>query len=112
MESLLLTYPLAVQSLVIVFAVPLYQFVIIPFFSHSIPSMLKGIWIGLVALLVESIMTTVISYFMTKDIRNALIINNLCLNYTNNITFQNELQSHELTLLFYIMAIPQFFFWC
>ena len=109
MESLLLTYPLAVHSLVIVFAVPLYQFVIIPFFSHCIPSMLKRIWIGLVALLVESIMTTLISYFMTKDIRNALIINNLCLNYTNNITFQNELQSDELTLPFYIMAIPQFF---
>ena len=71
--------------------------------------MLKRIWIGLVALLVESIMTTLISFFLTKDIRNALLINNLCLNYTSNITFQNELQSDELTLPFYIMGIPQFF---
>ena len=109
MESLLLTYPLTVQSLVIVFFVPLYQFVIIPFFSHCIPGMLKRIWIGLVALLVESIMTALISYFMTKDIRNALNISDLCLTFTNNITFQNELQPDELTLPFYIMAVPQFF---
>ena len=109
MESLLLTYPLTVQSLVIVFFVPLYQFVIIPFFSHCIPGMLKRIWIGLVALLVESIMTALISYFMTRDIRNALSINDLCLTFTNNITFQNEIQSDELTLPFYIMAVPHFF---
>ena len=109
MESLLLTYPLTVQSLVIVFFVPLYQFVIIPFFSHCIPGMLKRIWIGLVALLVESIMTALISYFMTRDIRNALNVSDLCFSFTNNITFENELQSDELTLPFYIMAVPQFF---
>ena len=109
MESLLLKYPLTVPYLVIVFAVLLYQFIIVPFFSNYIPSMLKCMWIGLVALLVESIMTTLISYFMTRDIRNVLMINDLCLTYTNNITFKNELQSDELTLPFYIMAVPQFF---
>ena len=107
-ENLLLTYPLAVPYLVIVFAVPFLQFIIVPFFSKYIPSMLKRIWIGLVALLVKSIRTTLISYFMTKDIRNALIINDLCLTFTSNITFQNE-QLDELTLPFYIMAVPQFF---
>ena len=45
---------------------------------------------------------------MTKDIRNALIINNMCLTFDNNITFQNQVQSHILTLHFYIMAIPEF----
>ena len=59
-ESLLLIYPLTVPYFVIVFAVPFYQFIIVPFFSHCIPSMLKRIWIGLVALLVESIIITVI----------------------------------------------------
>ena len=102
-EILLLTYPLTVY-LVIVFAVPFHQFIIVPLFS----SMLKRIWIGLVALLVNSLMTTLISYFMTRDIRNALIINDLCLANTNNITFQNE-QSDVLTLSFYIMAVPHFF---
>ena len=109
-ENLFLIYPLAVPYFVIVFAVPFHQFIIVPFFSNYIPSMLKRIWIGLVAALVESIMTTVISYFMTRDIRNVLIVNDLCLTITNNITLQNELQSDILTLPFYIMAVPQFFY--
>ena len=108
-ENLILIYPVTVPYLFIVFAVPFHQFVIVPFFSNYIPSMLKRIWIGLAALLVESIMTTLISYFMTRDIRNVLIINYLCLSITNNITFQNELQSDVLTLPFFIMAVPQFF---
>ena len=104
-ENLVLTYPLTVPCLVVAFAVPFYQFIIVPFFSNYIPSMLKRIWIGLVALLVESIMTSLISYFLTRDIRNALMISDIC----NNITFPNELQSDVLTLPFYIMAVPQFF---
>ena len=109
MENLLLTYPLTVPYLVVVFAIPFYQFIIVPLFSCCILSMLKRIWIGLVALLVESIITSLISYFMTRDITNALIIDDLCLTLTNNITFQNKLQSDELTLPFYVMAVPQFF---
>ena len=108
-ENLLLTYPLTVPYLFIAFAVPIHQFIIVPFFSNCIPSMLKRIWIGLAVLLVESIITTLISYFMTRDIRNALIINDLCLTFVNNITFQSELQSDVITLPFYIMAAPQFF---
>ena len=50
-----------------------------------------------------------VCYFMTMDITNALIIDDLCLTLTNNITFQNKLQSDELTLPFYVMAVPQFF---
>ena len=107
-EKLLLIYPLTVPYLIIVFAVPFHQFIIVPFFSNYIPSMLKRIWIGLLALLVESIMTSLISYFMNKDIRNDLIIDDMCLIFTNDITFQNKLQSYELTLPFYIMALPQF----
>ena len=108
-ESVLLTYPLAIPYCVIVFAVPLYQFVIIPFFSRFIPSMLKRIWIGLVAVLIVSIMTTVISYMINYDLGNTLNTKDTCLFFTNNITFENGLQSNELTLPFYIMAVPQFF---
>ena len=46
---------------------------------------------------------------MTRDIRNALIINDLCLKFVNNISFKNEVQSDVITLPFYIMAAPQFF---
>ena len=108
-ENLLLTYPLTVPYLFITFAVPIHQFIVVPFFSNCIPIMLKRIWIGLAVLIVESIITTVISYFMTRDIRNDLIINDLCLTFVNNITFQNKIQSDVLTLPFYIMAVPQFF---
>ena len=45
---------------------------------------------------------------MTKDIKNALIIDDMCLTFTNNITFQNQVQSDILTLPFYVMAIPEF----
>ena len=107
-ENLLLKCPLTVSYLFIVFAVPFYQFIIVPFFSHYIPSMLKRIWIGLVALLVVSIMTSFISYFMTKDIENTLIIDDMCLTNINNITFENGLKSEMVTLPFYIMALPQF----
>ena len=112
LESLLLIYPLTVPYLVIAFTVPLYQFIIIPFFSHCIPSMLKRIWIGLMALLVESIIISVISYIMTRDIRSASINSemSIChLSLTNNITSQYELQSLELTLPYFVLAVPHFF---
>ena len=46
MESALFIYPLTIPYCVVLFAVPLYQFIMVPFFSHFIPSM----WIGLMAL--------------------------------------------------------------
>ena len=109
MESVLLIYPLAVPYSVIVFAVPLYKFVIIPCFSQFIPSMLKRMWIGLVALLIVSIMTTLISYMINHDFGNASINEDICLSFIDNKTFENVPQSDELTLPFYIMAVPQFF---
>ena len=99
-KNLLLIYPLTFSYLVTVFAVLFHQFIIIPFFSKYIPSMLKCIWIEIVALLVKSIMTTLISYFIARDIRNAIIINDLFLNLTNNITFRmnNQMNSHYLSI--------------
>ena len=110
MESALLIYPLTIPYCLVLFAVPLYQFIMVPFFSRFIPSMLKRMWIGLMALLVESIMTTLISYMINHDFGNASINEDICLSFIdNNITFENGLQSDELTLPFYIMAVPQVF---
>ena len=110
MESALLIYPLTIPYCLVLFAVPLYQFIMVPFFSRFIPSMLKRMWIGLIALLVESIMTTFISYMINHDFGNASINEDICLSFIdNNITFENGLQSDKLTLPFYIMAVPQFF---
>ena len=109
MESALLIYPLTIPYCLVLFAVPLYQFIMVPFFSHFIPSMLKRMWIGLIALLVESIMITLISYMINHDFGNASINEDICLSLIDNITFENELLSDKLTLPFYIMAVPQFF---
>ena len=61
------------------------------------------------ALLVESIMTTLISFCITRYIENAFIVNDWCLTITHNITFQNELQSDVITLPYYIMTVPHLF---
>ena len=73
MESALLIYPLTIPYCLVLFAVPLYQFIMVPFFFRFIPSMLKHMWIGLMALLLESIMTTLVSYMINHDFENALI---------------------------------------
>ena len=109
MESALLIYPLTIPYCIVLFAVPLYQLIMVPFFSHFIPSMLKRMWIGLIALLVESIMTTLISYMINHDFGNALINEDICLSFIDNITFENGLQPDKLTLPFYIMAVSQLF---
>ena len=109
MESALLIYPLTIPYSLVLFAVPLYQFIMVPFFSRFIPSMLKRMWIGLMALLVESIMTTLISYMINHDFGNASINEDICLSFIDNITFENRLQSDELTLPYYIIAVPQLF---
>ena len=106
MENMLLIYPLTISYLVVVFAVPIHQFVIVPFFPQYIPSMLKRIWIGLVALLIELATIAMISYMINKDIRSALITDDICLDLTKNVSYQN---GFELTLPYYIMAVPQFF---
>ena len=109
MESALLIYPLTIPYSLILFAVPLYQFIMVPFFSCFIPSMLKRMWIGLITVLVESIMTSLISYMINHDFGNASINEDICLSFIDNITFENRLQPDELTLPFYIMFVPQFF---
>ena len=112
LENMLLIYPLTVPYLVVAFIVPLYQFIIIPFFSHYIPSMLKRIWIGLMALLVESIIISVMSFIMTRDIKSPSNVSEMSIckmTVNNNITSLYELQSDELTLPFFVVVIPQFF---
>ena len=110
MESALLIYPLTIPYCLVLFAVPLYQLIMVPLFSRFIPSMLKRMWIGLISLLVESIMTTIISYVINHEFGDASISEDNCLSFIdNNITFENGLQSDELTLPFYIMAVPQVF---
>ena len=81
MESPLLIYPLTIPVCFVLFAVPLYQLIMVPFFSRFIPSMLKRMWIGLIALLVESIMITLINYMINHDFGNASINEEISVNH-------------------------------
>ena len=110
-EIMILDYPLTIPYSVVSIAVLIHQFVIIPFFPRYILSMLKRLWIGLFILLTELVITSIISYMINRDIRNALTSNiteNICLSFTNG-SLLNQLDSYDLTLPFYIMAVPQVF---
>ena len=109
-EIMILDYPLTIPYSVVFIGVLIHQFVIIPFFPRYILSMLKRVWIGLFAMLTELVITSIISYMINRDIRNALTSNiteNICLSISNG-SLLNQLESHDLTLPFYIMAVPQF----
>ena len=113
MESILLIYPLTIPYCVVSVAVLIHQFIIVPYFSRYIPSMLKRIWIGLVAMLLQLVITVVISFMMSYDIKNTLIngttsagfVYNICLDLDRNNTI---LESDNFTLPYYVMALPQF----
>ena len=107
---MILDYPLTIPYSVVSIAVLIHQFVIIPFFPRYILSMLKRLWIGLFTLLTELVITSIISYMINRDIRNALTSNitDICLSFTNG-SLLNQLESYDLTLPFYIMAVPQVF---
>ena len=110
-EIMILEYPLTIPYSVVSIAVLIYQFVIVPFFPQYILSMLKRVWIGLIALLTELVIISVISYMINRDIRSALtsnITDDICLRFTNR-SLLNQLDSYDLTLPYYIMAVPQFF---
>ena len=110
-EIMLLEYPLTISYSVVSIAVLIYKFVIVPFFPQYILSMLKRVWIGLIALLTELVITSLISYMINRDIRNMLtsnITDDICLTFTNG-SLLNQLDSYHLTLPYYIMAVPQFF---
>ena len=86
MKSVLLIYALAITYCAIVFAFPIYQFVIIPCFSQIIPSMFNCIWIGLMAVLVVSFMTTLINYIHNgHDFGNVSITEDIYLSFIENI---------------------------
>ena len=111
MESILLIYPLTIPYCVVSVAVPVHQLVIVPFFSRYIPSMLNRIWIGLVTMLIQLVVTVVISFMMSHNIKNTFInttdgfTDNICLELGGNNTI---LESDIFTLPYYVMALPQF----
>lgn len=75
--------------MVVSIGVLIHQFVIVPFFSCYIPSMLKQMGIGLVLVLLQLVIMTTISYVVNSNI-NEILGNNTCLELVGNLTsFQN-----------------------
>ena len=58
-EYLFFNYPAIIPYGVVVIVIPIHQLLIVPYFSHYIPSMLKRIWIGLVLVLVHLVLLTI-----------------------------------------------------
>lgn len=88
-DSIVLLYSLTIPYMVVSIGIPIYQFVIVPFFSRYIPSMLKRMGIGLVLVLLQLVIITIISYVVNSDI-NETLGNSTCLELAGNSTsFQN-----------------------
>ena len=58
--------------MVVSIGVLIHQFVIVPFFSRYIPSMLKQMGIGLVLVLLQLVIITIISYVVNSNINEIL----------------------------------------
>ena len=67
-ETVVLAFPLTIPFSLYALIVPIFQFIIVPFFSCFIPSMLKRMWIGLVVLLLQLSATTAIAVIVNKDV--------------------------------------------
>ena len=55
--------PQAISCITALIYIPVYQLIIIPFFYRYAPNMLKRIWIGLVLVLLQSILGTIIVFY-------------------------------------------------
>ena len=58
-KSRFLNNPAIIPYGIVVIVIPIHQLLIVPYFPHYIPSMLKRIWIGLVLVLVQLVVMTV-----------------------------------------------------
>ena len=66
-ECVFLNNPAIIPYGVVVIVIPIHQLLIVPYFSHYIPSMLKRIWIGLVLVLVHLVVMTISAYQNSTD---------------------------------------------
>ena len=72
-ENRFLNNPAIIPYGIVVIVIPIYQLLIVPYFSHYIPSMLKRIWIGLVLVLVQLVLLTI---SISPDVSSWLMLSN------------------------------------
>ena len=73
-ENIILRFPQAVSYITALIYIPVYQLIIIPFFYRYAPNMLKRIWIGLVLVLVQSILGTIIVFYQVTAVWYTFIL--------------------------------------
>ena len=107
-EKVVLSFPLTIPFSVYVIYIILFQLIVTPFFTRCIPSMLKCIWFGLVVMLLQLALTTIIALIVNRDIREAFN-NQVCLNYfgSYNSTL-NDIGMEIFTLPYTVLVVPQF----
>ena len=106
-ERMILQFPLTIPFFVFAMYILTSQLLIFPFFSRFIPRMLKRIWIGLVGILLQLAITTVIAYILNKDITRSFD-NVVCLEMTGHNTSYYDAGMEIFTLPYLVMILPQF----
>ena len=106
MEHFLLMFPDIITLCILSVGIPFFQFVIVPFFSRYIPNMLKRIWTGLMLILVEMFVITIVTFTFNKSVMRNDNYTNVCLNDNDNISsIRNDIV--EGAWPFYVLLIPQ-----
>ena len=106
-EKMILQFPLTIPFFVFAMYILTFQLLIVPFFSRFIPSMLKRIWIGLVGVLLQLVITTAIAYIVNRDITRSFD-NIVCLDVTGHNTSNYDAGMEIFTLPYLILILPQF----
>ena len=106
-ERMILQFPLTIPFFVFSMYILTSQLLIFPFFSRFIPSMLKRIWIGLVGVLLQLAITTVIVYIVNRDITRSFD-NVVCLEMTGHNTSYYDAGMEIFTLPYLVVILPQF----
>ena len=66
-DGVVLNFPSILTYFVVAVAIPIHQFLIVPYFSCCIPSILIRIWIGLVLVLLQMAIFTFITRYVTDS---------------------------------------------
>ena len=98
-EYLFFHYPAIIPYGVVVIVIPIHQLLIVPYFSHYIPSMLKRIWIGLVLVLVQLVVVTISAY------KNLIVNYYVCKGSGSSQTKESD----ETMITQHILIVLQFF---
>lgn len=109
LETITLKFSNVVSSVTIIVGLLVHQLVIVPFFPKYVPSMLKRIWFGLVAVVLQLGVLTIISCIIHNNMKESFTdMTDFCLHNKSNLTYL-DIPLIDLHLPHYsVLLIPQF----